>query len=168
MIFLFSVISVFLFFFFFQAEDGIRDIGVTGVQTCALPISPPDPPQMQIRLPSSTSATFTVRPPGGRRGARSPAARARARRGTAGRPAGAPAPRAGGAAAPGGGPRGRAGTAPLVQRLAAAAGRRPPPRAAAPAPVARRSAAHRRRWPPPRRAAARPPRAPSRPGRWSR
>src|SRR5215203_595134 len=29
----------FFFFFFFQAEDGIRDIGVTGVQTCALPIS---------------------------------------------------------------------------------------------------------------------------------
>src|SRR3712207_7530631 len=27
--------------FFFQAEDGIRDIGVTGVQTCALPISTP-------------------------------------------------------------------------------------------------------------------------------
>src|SRR3712207_2900681 len=27
-----------MFFFFFQAEDGIRDIGVTGVQTCALPI----------------------------------------------------------------------------------------------------------------------------------
>src|SRR5215203_6368748 len=26
-------------FFFFQAEEGIRDIGVTGVQTCALPIS---------------------------------------------------------------------------------------------------------------------------------
>src|SRR5947209_11214598 len=26
-------------FFFFQEEDGIRDIGVTGVQTCALPIS---------------------------------------------------------------------------------------------------------------------------------
>src|SRR3712207_9414387 len=25
-------------FFFFQPEDGIRDIGVTGVQTCALPI----------------------------------------------------------------------------------------------------------------------------------
>src|ERR1035437_8126153 len=39
------------FFFFFQAEDGIRDIGVTGVQTCALPIwarcptrSPTTPP----------------------------------------------------------------------------------------------------------------------------
>src|SRR5207302_3251022 len=27
------------FFFFFQAEDGIRDFHVTGVQTCALPIS---------------------------------------------------------------------------------------------------------------------------------
>src|SRR5256884_5357795 len=26
-------------FFFFQAEDGIRDVAVTGVQTCALPIS---------------------------------------------------------------------------------------------------------------------------------
>src|SRR5258707_2983862 len=26
------------YFFFCQAEDGIRDIGVTGVQTCALPI----------------------------------------------------------------------------------------------------------------------------------
>src|SRR3989441_8250008 len=31
--------SVFLLFFFFQAEDGIRDKLVTGVQTCALPIS---------------------------------------------------------------------------------------------------------------------------------
>src|SRR5579859_6733460 len=30
---------VFFFFFFFQAEDGIRDLTVTGVQTCALPIS---------------------------------------------------------------------------------------------------------------------------------
>src|SRR2546430_7581360 len=28
-----------IFFFFFQAEDGIRDLTVTGVQTCALPIS---------------------------------------------------------------------------------------------------------------------------------
>src|SRR5258707_5581548 len=28
-----------LYIFFFQAEDGIRDIGVTGDQTCALPIS---------------------------------------------------------------------------------------------------------------------------------
>src|SRR5690606_40640586 len=29
----------FCIFFFFQAEDGIRDFHVTGVQTCALPIS---------------------------------------------------------------------------------------------------------------------------------
>src|SRR6266403_4304883 len=29
-------------FFFFQAEDGIRDLYVTGVQTCALPIYSPD------------------------------------------------------------------------------------------------------------------------------
>src|SRR5258708_26984659 len=32
-------LGVFVFFFFFQAEDGIRDDLVTGVQTCALPIS---------------------------------------------------------------------------------------------------------------------------------
>src|SRR5256885_8568748 len=32
-----SLVSV--FFLFFQAEDGIRDYKVTGVQTCALPIS---------------------------------------------------------------------------------------------------------------------------------
>src|SRR5688572_13637961 len=30
---------MFYLFFFFQAEDGIRDLTVTGVQTCALPIS---------------------------------------------------------------------------------------------------------------------------------
>ena len=30
--------GVSLVFFFFQAEDGIRDYKVTGVQTCALPI----------------------------------------------------------------------------------------------------------------------------------
>src|SRR5206468_7852168 len=29
---------MYIFFFFFQAEDGIRDLIVTGVQTCALPI----------------------------------------------------------------------------------------------------------------------------------
>src|ERR1035437_10480512 len=33
-----GVLHWLFFFFFFQAEDGIRDIGVTGVQTCALPI----------------------------------------------------------------------------------------------------------------------------------
>src|SRR3989440_5169272 len=31
--------ALFLLVFFFQAEDGIRDLIVTGVQTCALPIS---------------------------------------------------------------------------------------------------------------------------------
>src|SRR2546430_11531384 len=32
------VLQIISFFFFFQAEDGIRDLTVTGVQTCALPI----------------------------------------------------------------------------------------------------------------------------------
>src|SRR5687767_15718560 len=50
-----------VFFFFFQAEDGIRDKLVTGVQTCALPISPARPegggkrskkPSEAQRLPS--------------------------------------------------------------------------------------------------------------------
>ena len=36
------VLVVCFFFFFFQAEDGIRDDLVTGVQTCALPISRPE------------------------------------------------------------------------------------------------------------------------------
>src|SRR2546422_10105213 len=37
-------------FFFFQAEDGIRDVAVTGVQTCALPIwKPGDPPNTRLR-----------------------------------------------------------------------------------------------------------------------
>src|SRR2546422_2981743 len=34
-------------FFFFQAEDGIRDVAVTGVQTCALPISPAIDPSVK-------------------------------------------------------------------------------------------------------------------------
>src|SRR5260221_9360033 len=39
-------------FFFFQAEDGIRDHCVTGVQTCALPISiPPSPSTVKKRGP---------------------------------------------------------------------------------------------------------------------
>src|SRR5690606_40642045 len=37
-------------YFFFQAEDGIRDFHVTGVQTCALPISSPT---HCCRLPTS-------------------------------------------------------------------------------------------------------------------
>src|SRR5204863_6473476 len=42
------------FFFFFQAEDGIRDLYVTGVQTCALPIFSSDLPR--VRGPPRTSA----------------------------------------------------------------------------------------------------------------
>src|SRR3989442_10726141 len=40
-----------MFSFFFQAEDGIRDADVTGVQTCALPISPTA--EQSMRLPKS-------------------------------------------------------------------------------------------------------------------
>src|SRR3712207_8134726 len=40
---------MFCFVFFFQAEDGIRDIGVTGVQTCALPIL--KGPEMNATIP---------------------------------------------------------------------------------------------------------------------
>src|SRR2546422_2952256 len=46
-----------LLVFFFQAEDGIRDVAVTGVQTCALPISmrvgqplPPPVPRPTLAL----------------------------------------------------------------------------------------------------------------------
>src|SRR5690606_41053120 len=44
------IVLISILFFFFQAEDGIRDFHVTGVQTCALPIftavcSAPGPPR---------------------------------------------------------------------------------------------------------------------------
>src|SRR5699024_502045 len=43
---------IFFVFFFFQAEDGIRDRNVTGVQTCALPIwTVPDPSDCGECLP---------------------------------------------------------------------------------------------------------------------
>src|SRR2546428_4750250 len=42
-------------FFFFQAEDGIRDLIVTGVQTCALPIYP-------VRLPLDVVLVFSANP----------------------------------------------------------------------------------------------------------
>src|SRR6266498_5735237 len=42
-----------VFFFFFQAEDGIRDADVTGVQTCALPIS--SLPAVSNASPAETS-----------------------------------------------------------------------------------------------------------------
>src|SRR3989454_4286412 len=41
--------------FFFQAEDGIRDYKVTGVQTCALPISP-SPASRCTKSPSCSAS----------------------------------------------------------------------------------------------------------------
>src|SRR2546430_9948128 len=49
-------------FFFFQAEDGIRDLTVTGVQTCALPISGFETPSAHGRggdLTDSFAAAYT-------------------------------------------------------------------------------------------------------------
>src|SRR2546429_5238587 len=57
-------------FFFFQAEDGIRDVAVTGVQTCALPIlrgslgaAPSDPLTVEI-LDATGKAMRTMHGPG--------------------------------------------------------------------------------------------------------
>src|SRR5438046_7492503 len=53
---------VFILFFFFQAEDGIRDWSVTGVQTCALPIYfPPwtDTVQLDYRNPETRARMQT-------------------------------------------------------------------------------------------------------------
>src|SRR2546422_5585546 len=44
-------------FFFFQAEDGIRDVAVTGVQTCALPIYPQTDP---VPAGDTARAAFAV------------------------------------------------------------------------------------------------------------
>src|SRR5690606_35792295 len=46
-------------FFFFQADDGIRAFHVTGVQTCALPISTHPPPRVPMS-PSRTEGLFHV------------------------------------------------------------------------------------------------------------
>src|SRR2546430_13177128 len=56
-----------LYFFFFQAEDGIRDLTVTGVQTCALPIY-----SGRRRAPPTTGNTgcSSARPPARRWGGR--------------------------------------------------------------------------------------------------
>src|SRR5437762_4453262 len=63
--FFFCISFFFFFFFFFQAEDGIRDTSVTGVQTCALPISSSStPPTYQhasrARCATSTPATTSA------------------------------------------------------------------------------------------------------------
>src|SRR5436305_6711705 len=52
------IVSIVCGFFFFQAEDGIRDADVTGVQTCALPIypacrRPPPGPSGSARPPAA-------------------------------------------------------------------------------------------------------------------
>src|SRR5438105_12176732 len=49
-------------FFFFQAEDGIRDPLVTGVQTCALPISWPHPRRLPALKPHLVSRFADVLP----------------------------------------------------------------------------------------------------------
>src|SRR5205823_10633976 len=53
------------YYFFFQAEDGIRDKLVTGVQTCALPISYfiPDWPQTPFVRAARRLLSPIVRPP---------------------------------------------------------------------------------------------------------
>src|SRR5438445_10945245 len=51
--------------FFFQAEDGIRDIGVTGVQTCALPIWRDVGPRLPaIGIPPGSQPRSDVSPHG--------------------------------------------------------------------------------------------------------
>src|SRR5690606_40782094 len=48
---------------FFQAEDGIRDLHVTGVQTCALPISPVPTPEQPVAEPLPTAAILAAQSP---------------------------------------------------------------------------------------------------------
>src|SRR5260370_22711757 len=47
------------FFFFFQAEDGIRDSSVTGVQTCALPIYESSRPARTLRTKCRPEGTVS-------------------------------------------------------------------------------------------------------------
>src|SRR5256884_1923390 len=51
-----------VYFFFFQAEDGIRDVAVTGVQTCALPISLPAEIQACQSCHGDITASFEKTP----------------------------------------------------------------------------------------------------------
>src|SRR5437867_6149896 len=59
--FFFILFVFFFFFFFFQAEDGIRDRTVTGVQTCALPISATD----RLKVSRYYRSSFGAFGPGG-------------------------------------------------------------------------------------------------------
>src|SRR2546427_11886664 len=58
-------LSYIILIFFFQAEDGIRDLTVTGVQTCALPIfdSVPDPEITQEQLDLTNDFVRFLAPP---------------------------------------------------------------------------------------------------------
>src|SRR3989454_4448107 len=56
-------VLIYSFFFFFQAEDGIRDYKVTGVQTCALPISYPTASIAMIKPPTSAIRSGAVENP---------------------------------------------------------------------------------------------------------
>src|SRR2546427_4011514 len=122
-----------VFFFFFQAEDGIRDLTVTGVQTCALPISHLGRGRECLRpglAPDGGAMAVQAALAGRRRGGR----RAAARRGAAQDRRGHPGGR--------GGPR--------VQRVALAPPRgRPPPPPRPPA-GRRRGRGAPRGGPPPR------------------
>src|SRR5207237_4504630 len=51
------------FFFFFQAEDGIRDSSVTGVQTCALPICTRSPPASRRNAARDRSTSLVLTTP---------------------------------------------------------------------------------------------------------
>src|SRR5690348_17789967 len=62
-VFFFLFFSFFFFFFFFQAEDGIRDGRVTGVQTCALPISPAQPQASSSLMMHPVSSSEMPSPP---------------------------------------------------------------------------------------------------------
>src|SRR6266581_3742098 len=68
--------------FFFQAEDGIRDGRVTGVQTCALPISSPSAACAELTCTPCGSAPRSRRCAWGRAAGASPAQAARRRRRT--------------------------------------------------------------------------------------
>src|SRR5437764_12518956 len=59
-----SIVGVRINYFFFQAEDGIRDTSVNGVQTCALPISLGAEPEAIV----AGAGDHQVAVPGGREG----------------------------------------------------------------------------------------------------
>src|SRR5438270_7811235 len=79
--FLIILFFLFFFFFFFQAEDGIRDLTVTGVQTCALPIS--TAPSSHWTGPAAPSAPVPRARAAPSRSCPSPSPAPRARSGTA-------------------------------------------------------------------------------------